>query len=127
MYVRSSIAYGTCVLPLKFPSLQELFDLMITRGASTASAAVALIPGDTVTIPLSVRVQPRIKAYFEAQAEACGAASASAMVAMVLEGVMAATTGFTAEPGATEAVRLATLPADGPTGGFFDEDGPVAW
>lgn len=24
-------------------------------------------------------------------------------------------------------VTLATLPADGPTGGFFDENGPVAW
>ncbi len=33
----------------------------------------------------------------------------------------------TVEQGATEAVRLATLPADGPTGGYFDEDGPVAW
>jgi NAD(P)-dependent dehydrogenase (short-subunit alcohol dehydrogenase family) len=33
----------------------------------------------------------------------------------------------TVKQGATEAVRLATLPADGPTGGFFDEDGPVAW
>ncbi|MET7393918.1 SDR family oxidoreductase [Dactylosporangium sp. NPDC005572] len=29
--------------------------------------------------------------------------------------------------GAIAAVRLATLPADGPTGGFFDEDGPVPW
>ncbi|GAA2617579.1 SDR family NAD(P)-dependent oxidoreductase [Dactylosporangium fulvum] len=29
--------------------------------------------------------------------------------------------------GAIAAVRLATLPADGPTGGFFAEDGPVAW
>ena len=33
----------------------------------------------------------------------------------------------TAEQGATSAVRLATLADDGPTGGFFDEDGPVAW
>ena len=33
----------------------------------------------------------------------------------------------TVEQGATAAVRLATLPADGPTGQFFDEDGPVAW
>jgi hypothetical protein len=24
-------------------------------------------------------------------------------------------------------VRLATLPASGPTGGFFDENGPVPW
>jgi NAD(P)-dependent dehydrogenase (short-subunit alcohol dehydrogenase family) len=29
--------------------------------------------------------------------------------------------------GARVAVMLATLPADGPTGGFFDEAGPVAW
>jgi NAD(P)-dependent dehydrogenase (short-subunit alcohol dehydrogenase family) len=31
------------------------------------------------------------------------------------------------EDGAREAVRLATLPADGPSGGFFNEDGPVPW
>ena len=29
--------------------------------------------------------------------------------------------------GATVAVRLATLPDDGPTGGFFDEDGALPW
>ncbi|MEE6257793.1 SDR family oxidoreductase [Plantactinospora sonchi] len=29
--------------------------------------------------------------------------------------------------GAIAAVRLATLPADGPTGGFFSEDGPEPW
>ena len=33
----------------------------------------------------------------------------------------------TVEQAATEPVRLATLPEDGPTGGFFDENGPVAW
>jgi NAD(P)-dependent dehydrogenase (short-subunit alcohol dehydrogenase family) len=33
----------------------------------------------------------------------------------------------TVEQGATIAVRLATLPADGPSGGFFDEDGVVPW
>ena len=31
----------------------------------------------------------------------------------------------TVAQGATAAVRLATLPADGPTGGYFDEDGAV--
>lgn len=31
------------------------------------------------------------------------------------------------EQGATASVRYATLPSDGPTGGFFDENGPVAW
>jgi NAD(P)-dependent dehydrogenase (short-subunit alcohol dehydrogenase family) len=33
----------------------------------------------------------------------------------------------TVAQGATAAVRLATLPADGPTGGYFDEDGSVPW
>ena len=33
----------------------------------------------------------------------------------------------TVEEGARAAVRLATLPADGPTGGFFNEEGPVPW
>ena len=37
-------------------------------------------------------------------------------------------TGFrTVEQGASIAVRLATLGPDGPTGGFFDDDGPVPW
>ena len=40
-------------------------------------------------------------------------------------------TGFapsrTAEQGAAVAIRLATLPDDGPRGGFFDDDGVVAW
>ena len=33
----------------------------------------------------------------------------------------------TVEEGAAEAVRLAILPADGPTGGFFSSAGPVPW
>ena len=33
----------------------------------------------------------------------------------------------TATQGAAIAVQLATLPDDGPTGGFFDDAGPVAW
>ena len=33
----------------------------------------------------------------------------------------------TVEQGAREAVRLALLDANGPTGTFSDENGPVAW
>jgi len=33
----------------------------------------------------------------------------------------------TVEQGAAIAVRLATLGLDGPSGGFFDDDGPVPW
>lgn len=33
----------------------------------------------------------------------------------------------TVEEGARVVVDLATLDKDGPTGGFFDEHGPVAW
>jgi NAD(P)-dependent dehydrogenase (short-subunit alcohol dehydrogenase family) len=34
---------------------------------------------------------------------------------------------LTPAQGAAIVVRLATLGADGPTGGFFSEDGPVPW
>ncbi|WP_141575313.1 SDR family NAD(P)-dependent oxidoreductase [Actinomadura sp. WMMA1423] len=37
------------------------------------------------------------------------------------------TTTRTAAQGAAIAIRLATLEGDGPTGGFFDDDGPVPW
>jgi NAD(P)-dependent dehydrogenase (short-subunit alcohol dehydrogenase family) len=33
----------------------------------------------------------------------------------------------TPEQGAATAIRLAQLPADGPTGAFFDDDGPIPW
>jgi NAD(P)-dependent dehydrogenase (short-subunit alcohol dehydrogenase family) len=33
----------------------------------------------------------------------------------------------TPEQGAAVAIRLAILPDDGPSGGFFDDEGPVAW
>jgi NAD(P)-dependent dehydrogenase (short-subunit alcohol dehydrogenase family) len=33
----------------------------------------------------------------------------------------------TPEQGAIAPIRLATLPADGPSGRFFDEDGPIDW
>ncbi len=33
----------------------------------------------------------------------------------------------TPEKGAETAVWLATLPADGPTGGFFQDKLPIAW
>jgi NAD(P)-dependent dehydrogenase (short-subunit alcohol dehydrogenase family) len=33
----------------------------------------------------------------------------------------------TAAQGAAIAVRMATLPNDGPSGGFFEDDGPVPW
>jgi NAD(P)-dependent dehydrogenase (short-subunit alcohol dehydrogenase family) len=37
-------------------------------------------------------------------------------------------TGYrTPEQGAAIAIKLATLPKDGPTGGFFDDAGPIPW
>lgn len=77
---------------MRFPSLDELFSMMVARGAREGAAAAAKAPHDAPTIPMSVRVHPRVRAFYEAQAEACGAGSASAMVSMVLEGVMQATT-----------------------------------
>lgn len=32
-----------------------------------------------------------------------------------------------ASEGAVIAVTMATLPADGPTGGYFDDNGPISW
>jgi hypothetical protein len=72
-------------------SLQELFGLMVNRGAHAAMEAVAAVPEDTASQPTSIRLNPRTRAYYEAQAEALGAPSASAVMAMVLEGVMKAT------------------------------------
>jgi hypothetical protein len=72
-------------------SLQEIFGLMVNRGSQAAMEAVTAIPENMVTQPTSIRLHPRTRAYYEAQAEALGAPSASAMMAMVLEGVMKAT------------------------------------
>ncbi|WP_318152591.1 SDR family NAD(P)-dependent oxidoreductase [Paenibacillus terricola] len=37
-------------------------------------------------------------------------------------------TGYrTVEQGASIVVKLATLPSDGPSGGFFDENGVIPW
>jgi NAD(P)-dependent dehydrogenase (short-subunit alcohol dehydrogenase family) len=33
----------------------------------------------------------------------------------------------TVQQGAATPVRLALLPADGPTGGYFDDGGPLPW
>lgn len=76
---------------MRMPPLQEMFSLMINRGSQTAVEAVAAIPEDSATQPTSIRIHPRTRAYYEAQAEALGAPSASAMMAMVLEGVMRST------------------------------------
>ena len=76
---------------MRFPSLDKLFGIMVIRGAQEGAIAAAKVPHDASTIPMSVRVHPRVRVFYEAEAEACGVGSASAMVAMVLEGVMQAT------------------------------------
>lgn len=76
---------------MRMPSLQDLFSLMVSRGSQTAADALADMPEDSVLLPTSLRLHPRTRAYYEAQAQACGAPSASAMMGMVLEGVMMAT------------------------------------
>lgn len=89
---------------MRMPSLHELFSLMITRGSQTASEVVAEMPEQSPLLPTSLRLHPRTRAYYEQQAEACGAPSASAMMSMVLEGVMKATRA-PEEVTSTEAVR----------------------
>ena len=89
---------------MRMPSLNELFSLMITRGSQAASEVVAEMPEQSPLVPTSLRLHPRTRAYYEQQAEACGAPSASAMMSMVLEGVMKATR-TPEEITSTEAVR----------------------
>lgn len=64
---------------------------MVNRGSQAAAEAMTAVSEDSALIPTSIRLHPRVRAYYEAQAEAVGAPSSSAMMAMVLEGVMKAT------------------------------------
>lgn len=80
------------------PTVEDLYARMLTHadrladvGKELGVATVSGAPQDGPAVTMSVRVPRRVRAYYEAQARACGAASPSAMVAMVLQGVMLAT------------------------------------
>lgn len=77
------------VLPF---SMQDIFDRMVSCGPAVDEVAPE-VPNNAATVPMSIRVHPRVKAFYQAHAEALGAASASALSAMVLHGVMMATKG----------------------------------
>ena len=72
-------------------SLAQLFSTLIGAGARRASVLGedSSMSGAATTIRLS----PEARRFFEAQAEAFGGASLSAVIAMTLEGVMRATKG----------------------------------
>ncbi len=76
---------------MHMPSLSEIFGMMVNRGSQAAVEAVSAVPEDAASQPTSIRLHPRVRAFYEVQARALGAPSSSAMMAMVLEGVMKAT------------------------------------
>lgn len=100
---------------------------------SSSIGSLGLLTGDTVDLPPSL-VYGTSKTALNAITAQYAAALADTPIK-----VNAACPGFigtdlnghtgtgTPAEGARIALRLATLPADGPTGGFFNDDGPVPW
>ncbi|MFK0106275.1 SDR family oxidoreductase [Streptomyces sp. NPDC091217] len=93
--------------------------LQTTPGAETGPIAVAYSPSKTFLNAVTVQYAKELQDTNILINAACPGYCATDL------------NGFrghrTPEQGATVAIRLATLPDDGPTGGFFDEDGVVPW
>ena len=88
-------------------------------GAETGPIAVAYSPSKTFLNAVTVQYARELRDTNILINAAC-----PGYVATDLNGFR----GFrTPEQGAAIAIRLATLPDDGPTGGFFDDDGVVPW
>ncbi|MDQ2740521.1 MAG: SDR family oxidoreductase [Actinomycetota bacterium] len=87
--------------------------------ANPAPIAIGYVPSKTALTSLTIQY-------------ARGLASENILVNAVCPGFVATDlNGFrghrTPEQGAAQAVRMATIPADGPTGTFTDDEGPVPW
>ncbi|MFE9093352.1 SDR family oxidoreductase [Streptomyces sp. NPDC007264] len=93
--------------------------LQTTPGAETGPISVAYAPTKTFLNAVTVQYAKELQDTNILINAAC-----PGYCATDLNGFR----GFrTPQQGATIAIRLATLPDDGPTGGFFDEDGEVPW
>jgi NAD(P)-dependent dehydrogenase (short-subunit alcohol dehydrogenase family) len=93
--------------------------LQSTPGAHTGPIAVAYAPSKTFLNAVTVQYAKEL-----ADTNVLINAACPGFVATDLNGHRGTRT---PEQGATIAIRLATLPDEGPTGSFFDEDGVVAW
>ncbi|MEU9455269.1 SDR family oxidoreductase [Streptomyces sp. NPDC048277] len=93
--------------------------LQTTPGAETGPISVAYAPSKTFLNAVTVQYTKELQDTNILINSACPGFCATDL------------NGFrghrTPEQGAAIAIRLATLPDDGPTGGFFDEDGEVPW
>jgi NAD(P)-dependent dehydrogenase (short-subunit alcohol dehydrogenase family) len=107
---------------------------IVNMSSSVGSLARQSGPGsETTTGPVAVAYAPS-KAFLNAvmlqyAQELAGSnilinAACPGFVATDLNGFRGVRT---PEQGAATAIRLATLPDDGPTGGFFEDDGVVPW
>jgi NAD(P)-dependent dehydrogenase (short-subunit alcohol dehydrogenase family) len=83
--------------------------------------SVAYVPSKTALNSLTVQYANALRAH----GVLVNAADPGPCATSLTEAVPGLTR--TAADGAAIAVRLATLDADGPTGGFFSDDGPVPW
>jgi NAD(P)-dependent dehydrogenase (short-subunit alcohol dehydrogenase family) len=93
--------------------------LQSTPGAETGPIAAAYSPSKTFLNAVTVQYAKQL-------------ADTNILINLACPGYCATDlNGFrghrTAEQGAATAIRLATLPDGGPTGAFFDDDGPVPW
>jgi NAD(P)-dependent dehydrogenase (short-subunit alcohol dehydrogenase family) len=93
--------------------------LQLTPGAETGPIAVAYAPSKTFLNAVTVQYAKELHDTNILINAAC-----PGFVATDLNGFRGVRT---PEQGAAIAIRLATLPDDGPTGGFFDDAGVVPW
>ena len=90
-----------------------------TPGAETGPISAAYAPSKTFLNALTVQYAKELRDTNILINAACPGYCATELNG--LRGVR------TPEQGAAIAIRLASLPGDGPTGAFFDEDGVVPW
>ena len=93
--------------------------LQTTRGAETGPIAVAYAPSKTFLNAVTVQYAKELHDTNILINAACPGFTATDLNGF--RGVR------TPEQGAAIAIHLATLPDDGPTGGFFDDAGGVPW
>ena len=93
--------------------------LQTTPGAETGPIAAAYSPSKTFLNAVTVQYAKELHDTNILINAAC-----PGFTAIDLNGFRGVRT---PEQGAATAIRLATLPDDGPTGGFFDDGGVVPW
>ncbi len=93
--------------------------LQTTPGAETGPVAVAYSPSKSFLNAVTVQYAKEL-----ADTNILINAACPGFVATDLNGFRGTRT---TQQGAATPIRLATLPDDGPTGGFFDDDGTVPW